>query len=520
MDYNPLVNRPEIDNLTTEAEEAFRTDNYKLCREVAWRAFVLSSGDDPSLPAYPLGMVKSLAYLGASQVLGEFGSNTLGMLKHAVSILDQNDDPELRSFVYTGLGFIYLYNGDTHTARSYTQRAIAISEAGKFEFYLADALITHSSVMITLGDYEDAQPMLERASKIARKLRNARLEAACHTNMVYIYMKQGNIRMAENSAKTALALSKNDSRLASILDTLGVLARQAGNLAQAADYFRQANAALGVEGNDMIRAELGMNLGEVLFELGKIDEAESLLKAALALADQGRINRASMQCHLVLANLYEKANRPQDAYHHLKQHNILKDATNPGESMGRLMDQMIAHKLARQLPQGGGFGNRHNQQENNEELAYLAATDPLTGLLTGRQLGEVAKSCIGASVAAGQPCCVLLFKLAELEQINETHGELAGDRALVALAELAIQSVRVGDQCARVGTDAIAILLPKTSVVASERIAQRIKRQLGSVTIRTDTDRINVGVKVGIAAIQPGDDDLQAALTRAANTLK
>jgi GGDEF domain-containing protein len=93
------------------------------------------------------------------------------------------------------------------------------------------------------------------------------------------------------------------------------------------------------------------------------------------------------------------------------------------------------------------------------ELRFLAHHDPLTRLLNRRAFmnrldGEVARA-----QRYGRPLGLVITDLDGFKQLNDRHGHAAGDEALVAFANVLVESLRKPDDAFRIGGDEFAVLL-------------------------------------------------------------
>ncbi len=70
------------------------------------------------------------------------------------------------------------------------------------------------------------------------------------------------------------------------------------------------------------------------------------------------------------------------------------------------------------------------------EYAMRAEHDALTGLLNRRAFVDVLRAQLSASVSSGRSVSVLMVDLDNFKRVNDTHGHLAGDRALLHVADL------------------------------------------------------------------------------------
>jgi diguanylate cyclase (GGDEF)-like protein/PAS domain S-box-containing protein len=158
------------------------------------------------------------------------------------------------------------------------------------------------------------------------------------------------------------------------------------------------------------------------------------------------------------------------------------------------------------------------QRASEDNLRHLAATDALTGLANYRRLSETLESEIKRSDRTARPFAVLIFDLNGMKRINDSHGHLAGNRALCRLADIFRFSCRSIDTAARYGGDEFAIILPETNAGEAATIGRRICERLSS-----DREEPLLSVSVGIA-VYPEDgitiDTLFQAADRALYRMK
>jgi len=158
------------------------------------------------------------------------------------------------------------------------------------------------------------------------------------------------------------------------------------------------------------------------------------------------------------------------------------------------------------------------QEQEVNQNAPKAATDALTGLANYRRLSEAVKSEIKRSDRTARPFAVLIFDLNGMKRINDSHGHLAGNRALCRLADIFRFYCRSIDTAARYGGDEFAIILPETGAREADAVGRRICERLSS-----DREEPLLSVSVGIA-IYPEDgttiDTLLQAADRALYNMK
>ncbi|MEU4744614.1 GGDEF domain-containing protein [Actinosynnema sp. NPDC023658] len=104
-----------------------------------------------------------------------------------------------------------------------------------------------------------------------------------------------------------------------------------------------------------------------------------------------------------------------------------------------------------------------------------ARVDGKTGALTSVAWTERAAAELTRAKAVGMPVAVLVLDLDHFSDINNTHGHLAGDHALRAVAAEVRRQVRDGDLVGRWGGEEFVVLLPGTDLTAAWQVAERIR---------------------------------------------
>ncbi len=149
-----------------------------------------------------------------------------------------------------------------------------------------------------------------------------------------------------------------------------------------------------------------------------------------------------------------------------------------------------------------------------EQLEFVAHHDPLTGLLNRASFeSELTRF---ASGARPSPAAVIVCDLDGFKAYNDAFGHQAGDELLAAVAEQMRQALRTSDVLARLGGDEFAIVLNRVEAGEALAVAEKL---VGSVR-ETPMRGIEAGVRpvtvsAGVALIEPGDGDLEAAVVNA-----
>jgi diguanylate cyclase (GGDEF)-like protein len=135
-------------------------------------------------------------------------------------------------------------------------------------------------------------------------------------------------------------------------------------------------------------------------------------------------------------------------------------------------------------------------------LREQAIRDHKTGLLNSRGIDQPARNEFARARRLGRSMSVLLCDIDDLREINNRHGHLEGDAALVAVASAFRAELRPYDLCARFGGDEFLVVLPETDEGDAISVAARIQAWLALHPIPTREGRLVVAVSIGAASLE------------------
>lgn len=134
-----------------------------------------------------------------------------------------------------------------------------------------------------------------------------------------------------------------------------------------------------------------------------------------------------------------------------------------------------------------------------ERSRRLSIRDGLTGLYNRRHMFEVIDYEVERSRRFKHPFTLLVVDVDDFAAVNEEHGFKGGDELIRYLAVLLRRSVRDVDVLFRCGTDAFAVLFPKTEGNLAMRIGNRLRERIAGFPFHLSGKDVRVSVSGGIA---------------------
>ncbi len=132
--------------------------------------------------------------------------------------------------------------------------------------------------------------------------------------------------------------------------------------------------------------------------------------------------------------------------------------------------------------------------ELNRALGELATTDALTGLNNRRSFDHSLQLELAIVERRNTPLSLLMLDVDHFKRINDNFGHEAGDKVLVAIAQMLNGCARVVDVVARVGGEEFAVILPNTDADGAMDVAERMRTAVAQANWLAHPATISIGV--------------------------
>lgn len=163
----------------------------------------------------------------------------------------------------------------------------------------------------------------------------------------------------------------------------------------------------------------------------------------------------------------------------------------------------------------GIYNAQGHHNSLDEQVAYAAFHDPLTGLPNRLRLSQKLHSAISEADSQNQ-LAIILLDLDGFKPVNDNYGHAAGDRVLIEVARRLTEAVRGADMVARLGGDEFVVLLTEIEDEQACRITlERLLKDLCKI-YEIGGLKLRLGASLG-ASLYPRDGSDADTLLRYAD---
>ncbi|MBL7984861.1 MAG: tetratricopeptide repeat protein, partial [Flavobacteriales bacterium] len=262
-------------------------------------------------------LASTLGNTGAFLMRGSLYDSALVVLRQALSVQEELHDTVGMANTHNSMGNVHQERGDLHRALDAYRLALKYAEA------FGDSAAT-ANVEGNLGTVYAKQKEFDKALLHFEKSRNILSRLNEMNNLVIALLNIGGVHSELNDTTRALASlreafdlaerSGDERNMASARINIGELYGKAGQHERALAAFQEGLRRTEVSQDPWVRSQLLMNAGAALFELGRVQEASEQGEEALALARREGIIIPMRDAAELLAKVYRKQGRFEQAF--------------------------------------------------------------------------------------------------------------------------------------------------------------------------------------------------------------
>ena len=163
---------------------------------------------------------------------------------------------------------------------------------------------------------------------------------------------------------------------------------------------------------------------------------------------------------------------------------------------------------------------RHRAQLSglNDELARLAAVDPLTGLRNRRAIEQYLSDSLSAARRHGLDLSLLIIDVDHFKAFNDSLGHQQGDAVLAHAARVLDEALRAEDAIGRWGGEEFLVVLPGTDEAGALHVTERLRAALADDQPESArAHQLPVTITIGLA--EWGEEPIGELISRADSAL-
>jgi diguanylate cyclase (GGDEF)-like protein len=138
--------------------------------------------------------------------------------------------------------------------------------------------------------------------------------------------------------------------------------------------------------------------------------------------------------------------------------------------------------------------------QRGQEIRYLASRDSLTGVLNHGQIMEAAAHAFRLAARNQQPAVIVMIDLDHFKGVNDKYGHLSGDKVLISLGQLLLQSVRDTDYVGRYGGEEFMVVFSNALPGIIESKMDKILNAFLHINYTVDKQSFNCSFSAGLAS--------------------
>lgn len=170
-----------------------------------------------------------------------------------------------------------------------------------------------------------------------------------------------------------------------------------------------------------------------------------------------------------------------------------------------LPKNMPANLLARQITARINRGQR---------LRYLTDRDSMTGLLNHGQIIEAAQQALNLAQRHKSPVTLVMLDLDFFKKVNDTYGHATGDKVIMGLAQLLLQSIRKSDYIGRYGGEEFLLVFQNVDQDSVKNKINQIRETFSHIKFMHEKQEFQVTCSAGLAS-STTNDSLMSILSAA-----
>src|SRR6185503_7654671 len=156
-----------------------------------------------------------------------------------------------------------------------------------------------------------------------------------------------------------------------------------------------------------------------------------------------------------------------------------------------------------------------------EKTKESALVDPLTELPNARGFYMMLEQKLAECQRMNREAlAVISIDVDDFKVINDQYGHATGDRVLASVAGVIRKELRQMDILTRYAGDEFVAIMPSASAHIAASVAERIRRAVESQKFSVRSEKIEVGLSIGVGCFPEDGETTEELLTKAAREMQ
>lgn len=341
-----------------------------------------------------VGEAESLYRLASLAHFGDDPEDAFGLAMEASEVAEQCGAQLVEAWAIHLLGIVHYQASNFSEALEHCLRALDVYQATGHGVDAGNILNTVAAVYHSMGDNDRAIVTYEQALAAAEPYGRPEMVALILGNIARIRSSRSEYLPAVSLGRRAVEIAREHSP-SIVTNLLADLAEAYMGLAdhqKAAECFAEARRVLAQMSDDgsepSYSAQLGVMVaeGRVALRRGALDEAISVLQAALDMSERTESKEYELEVNDLLATAFKRSGRFEEALERRETHDQQHRQMFTHAADLRLRTLQVAHETATARHQAEIFRLRHQELDTSEQGDAEEAVTPSHHLEAFEQL--------------------------------------------------------------------------------------------------------------------------------------
>lgn len=261
----------------------------------------------------------------------------------------KNSDVEYQIKVVNALnrtGIIYSNMSDYRNAYKYLIDALRLCEKHHISNHIFKPYNNLGTIYIMFNKFDIAKDYYYQALSVCE---DTAAFDHMYNNIGYLELKSGNYDTAYYYLNKSLKISEkyNTNRLASIYNSMALLYQKTKQYDSAFHYYQSSLAESRKTNQVVTDAQTLSDLGNLFFEMNKIDSALFYINLSNTLTNENNISRIMAENYLILSKIEELRGRTKNAFNYYKTYAQLKDSILNAEKYGEINQLQHLYEISK-----------------------------------------------------------------------------------------------------------------------------------------------------------------------------